>query len=243
MLEFQLVLKSSQKITPNVLHLSFVRTDDEPLLFKPGQFLTLLFPTSDGMKRRSYSIATIPGKTNEIEIAMSYITGGVASEALFNLNVGDTVTATGPFGKLILKSDEIPARYILVATGTGVAPYRAMLPELADKIKNDPHLKFLILLGVQHRADLLYASDFLEFAVQHPQLEFRAYLSRETTALHAHEYKGYVQSAFPDLNLDPDRDIVYLCGNPNMIDNAFADLSELGFMPKNVRREKYISSN
>ena len=243
MLEFQLVLKSSQKITPNVLHLSFVRTDNEPLLFKPGQFLTFLFSTSDGMKRRSYSIATIPGRTNETEIAISYITGGIASETLFNLEVDETVTATGPFGKLILKADETPARYILVATGTGVAPYRAMLPELAEKMQADPQLKVIILLGVQYRADLLYCNDFLEFAAAHPQLEFRAYLSRETTELHAHEYKGYVQSAFSELNLDPDQDITYLCGNPDMIDAAFADLSELGFLPKNVRREKYISSN
>ncbi|MSP52916.1 MAG: ferredoxin--NADP reductase [Gammaproteobacteria bacterium] len=243
MLEFQLVLKSSQKITPNVLHLSFVRADGAELPCKPGQFLTFLFPTPDGVKRRSYSIATISGKTTETEIAISYIIGGIASEALFNLKVGDTVTATGPFGRLVLKAEETPARYILAATGTGVAPYRAMLPELVDKITADPNLNVLILLGVQYRADLLYCSDFLECAAAHPQLEFRAYLSREASELHAHEYKGYVQTAFAELNLDPDHDIIYLCGNPNMIDAAFAHVSELGFIPKNVRREKYISSN
>ena len=243
MLEFQLVLRTSKKITPHVLHLSFVRADDAELTFKPGQFLTFLFPLLDGMKRRSYSIATIPGKANTLDIAISYIAGGVASECLFNLNIGDTVTATGPFGKLILKNDETPQRYFLVATGTGVAPYRSMLPELAEKLRADPNLQVLILLGVQYRADLLYADDFLAFAAQHPRLEFRAYLSRETSELQAHEYNGYVQSAFSELNLDPDHDIVYLCGNPNMIDHAFADLSELGFAPKNVRREKYISSN
>jgi ferredoxin-NADP reductase len=248
MIEFELILKDRKKITPNVLHLSFVRADGAELPFKSGQFLTFLFTAADGIKRRSYSIATIPqknnvSKANDIEIAISYVTGGIASETLFNLNRGDAVTATGPFGKLILKADETPARYLLVATGTGVAPYRAMLPELAEKIQADPNLKVMILLGVQYRADLLYASDFLEFATLHPQLEFRAYLSRETSELHPHEYKGYVQTAFSELNLDPDQDIAYLCGNPNMIDAAFAELSEVGFMPKNVRREKYISSN
>jgi ferredoxin-NADP reductase len=243
MLEFQLILQATKKITPNVLHLSFARADGIELPFKPGQFLTFHFASAEGLKRRSYSIATIPGKTNDTEIAIAYIKGGTASEALANLKIGDAVTATGPFGKLILKNDETPQRYLLVATGTGVAPYRAMLPELADKLQVEPNLQVLILLGVQYRADLLYADDFLTFAAQHPRLEFRAYLSRETSTLQAHEYKGYVQSAFPELNLDPDGDIVYLCGNPNMIDNAFADLSELGFAPKNVRREKYISSN
>lgn len=243
MIEYQLILQSTKKITPNVLHLAFIRADGAPLSFKPGQFLTFLFSTADGVKRRSYSIATIPGTCTATEIAISYITGGIASETLFNLKIDEKVTATGPFGKLILKDDETPARYVLVATGTGVAPYRSMLPELATKMQADPKLKVLILLGVQYRADLLYADDFLEFSAKHPQLEFRAYLSREISELQAHEYQGYVQSAFPELNLDPDQDIIYLCGNPNMIDAAFADLSELGFMPKNVRREKYISSN
>jgi ferredoxin-NADP reductase len=243
MLEYELVLQSTKKITPNVLHLAFTKADGSTLQFIPGQFLTLLLPTAQEIKRRSYSIATIPTQSSEIEIAISYMPGGIASEKLFNMTPGETITASGPFGRLILKDNETPARYILVATGTGVAPYRAMLPELANRFTADPNLKVIILLGVQYRVDLLYADDFMAFAKQHSRFEFRAYLSRETTELQAHEYRGYVQSAFPELNLSADADIVYLCGNPNMIDAAFADLSELGFLPKNVRREKYISSN
>jgi NAD(P)H-flavin reductase len=45
------------------------------------------------------------------------------------------------------------------------------------------------------------------------------------------------------LDLDPENDIAYLCGNPDMIDQAFDRLTQKGFSPKNIRREKYISSN
>ena len=43
-----------------------------------------------------------------------------------------------------------------------------------------------------------------------------------------------------ELNLNPERDIVYLCGNPDMVDQAMAWLKELGFPVARVRREKYL---
>ena len=147
MREYNLALKWSKKITPNIMHLAFVREDGEAFSFTPGEFLTFLFDTAEGLKRRSYSVATIPGNSSEIEIAISYLQGGVASEALFNLKPGETIKASGPFGRLILKPDEPFKRYILVATGTGVAPYRAMLPEIAQRLHNDPDLKVVLSGG------------------------------------------------------------------------------------------------
>jgi ferredoxin-NADP reductase len=244
MKEFTLKLEDSYKIAANALHLIFRREDGEALPFIPGQFLTFLLPSPDGIKRRSYSIASIPGKTNDIEIAISYIAGGIASETFFKLTKGSVLTGSGPFGRLILRPQETPKRFILVATGTGVAPYRAMLPELAMRMENDPQLQVVLLLGVQYRADFLYLEDFLTFAQQHPRFDFRAHLSRENvTPLAPYEYQGRVQTAFPNLMLDPAGDLVYLCGNPDMIDDAFAVLTDEGFAPQSVRREKYISSN
>ena len=244
MREYNLTLKWSKKITPNIMHLAFAREDGESFSFTPGEFLTFLFDTAEGLKRRSYSIATIPTKSSEIEIAISYLKGGVASEAFFSLKPDETLKASGPFGRLILKPEESFKRYILVATGTGVAPYRAMLPEIAQRLHNDPELQVVLLLGVQYRTDLLYGEDFISFAAEHSRFDFRAYFSRDSLdEQKMYEHKGYVQTAFNKLNLNPKEDVVYLCGNPNMIDAAFAHLSDEGFSPKHVRREKYISSN
>jgi NAD(P)H-flavin reductase len=44
------------------------------------------------------------------------------------------------------------------------------------------------------------------------------------------------------LSLNPDEDIVYLCGNPGMIDESFAYLKDKGFALQRIIREKYISS-
>jgi NAD(P)H-flavin reductase len=48
-----------------------------------------------------------------------------------------------------------------------------------------------------------------------------------------------VQGALADMTLEPEHDIVYLCGNPNMVDQAIELLTEKGYSPLAVRREKY----
>lgn len=239
---YSLTLERAEMIGRYVRHLAFKRTDGEPFNYTPGQFITFHFEHQGKTLRRSYSIASIPGQTDLIEIAVGYIEGGPGTELLHGLQPGDALQAAGPFGRLVLR-DEQPQRYIFIATSTGVTPYRAMLPELAQRLQQQD-LQVVLLEGVQTREDLLYKDDFLNFALNHPNFEFRAHYSRLAIDNNAEgfEHEGYVQTALSDLQLNPESDIVYLCGNPGMIDDSFEQLKAFGFDPKNVRREKYISS-
>lgn len=236
--QFELRLKSTRALGPAIRHLEFERTDGKLLQFVPGQFITLLLKNEAGeIKRRSYSISNPPGEST-LAIAISYVKGGIASETLFNLKEGETVRAMGPAGRLVIPEETVK-RYLLVGTGTGIAPYRAMLPEIAKR----QEVQVEIILGVQYRHSALYSEDFLAFCKTHPNCRFHACLSREAEDFHPHERKGYVQSTFTDLNVNPLEDVIYLCGNPNMIDDSFKILTEIGFPSDRVRREKYISSN
>lgn len=239
---FTLTLAWAKMIAPQIRHLAFRYEGAEPFTFIPGQFITLHIQTGDKELRRSYSIANVPGEHhNQIEFAASYIEKGVASELLFNLKEGETVTATGPFGRLILREEQ-PARYILIATGTGVTPYRAMLKELAKRLSEQPNLQVVLLFGVRRPEDLLYREEFVALAQQQARFQFRAYYSR-AVGEQVYEYQGHVHNAFAEIKPDAATDVVYLCGNPNMIDEAYALLAERGFASQNVRREKYISSH
>ena len=241
--QFQLVLQSARLITPRVRELAFVREDQDSLDYTPGQFITL-FIDSDGERlRRSYSIASIPGsEPDEIRIAVTYVDGGRATARLFSMEPGERIQAMGPFGRLVLREDP-PGRYLLVATGTGVSPYRAMLPELERRIDLED-FSVELLLGVRGPGDLLYGNEFAAFANQCSGFTFRACYSREMPERASEfEHSGYVQGLLLKMALNPERDIVYLCGNPTMIDEATAFLTECGFPMRNVRREKYVSSN
>ncbi|WP_028388607.1 ferredoxin--NADP reductase [Legionella fairfieldensis] len=240
---FPIVLEDSFMLSSYVKHFVFSVEQSPPFAYLAGQFITIHFERDGKILKRSYSIANVPTQNNRIEFAAGYVEGGPGTELLFNLKPGDTINITGPFGRLILKED-MPKRYILVATSTGVTPYRAMLEELKQRLQINPELQVIILQGVRTQADILYGDDFVRFAAEYPQqVSFRAHLSRPASeTLSACEHSGYVQHAFPSLSLNPEEDLVYLCGNPGMIDEAFSYLKEQGFSMQRIIREKYISA-
>jgi len=239
---FPVTLEETINLTPQIKHFVFKTPESSAFNYVPGQFITIHFDSNEKQVKRSYSIANAPVQDNRIEFAAGFVEGGPGTELLFNLKPGDQININGPFGRLILK-DEQPKRYILAATSTGVTPYRAMLPELRTRLDKSPDLQVIILLGVQTIDDALYAQEFAAFAESYPQqVSLRIQLSRAADQiLSTYYFHGYVQHAFPELNLNPENDIVYLCGNPGMIDEAFENLKTRGFVMQQIIREKYIS--
>jgi ferredoxin-NADP reductase len=239
----ELVLEAARMVTPRVRELTLRRADDAPIAFVAGQFVTLHLPHAEKLLRRSYSIASIPGETaGSIAIAVAHVEGGRATGILFGAEPGARFQVTGPFGRFVLRDDP-PCRYLLVATGTGVTPYRAMLPELEARVAAG-RCEVEVLLGVRGRDELLYGEEFRAAAARHAGLRFHPCLSRvEPGALQAGERAGYVQQALAGFALDPARDVAYVCGNPAMIDAVHAQLDAAGFPIANQRREKYVSSN
>ena len=237
---FPVELAWRRHATPHVLHLAFRRADGTALPFVPGQFLNLHFATEAGGTHRSYSIANPPGEEGLLEIAMSPVPGGFASAALAAMQPGDVIEASGPYGRFVLR-DEAPCRYVLVGTGTGITPYRAMLPQLQERLAAG--FRVQVLLGVWRREELLFGDDFRAFADAHEAAGFGACYSREFPEQpEPWEQSGYVQTRFSQLGLDPERDLVYLCGNPAMIDESVEILKAMGFTLKQLRREKYLSA-
>jgi ferredoxin-NADP reductase len=240
--KFSLILQDSKEIAPLVRHFTFVRKDGQAFDFTPGQFINLFFDNQGELVQRSYSLASIPGESGSIALALSYVSNGKASDFIFGLQRGDEILGAGPFGRLTLR-EEKPKRYILVATGTGVTPYRSMLNELSARMR-DQEVEVVLLQGARSPVDQLYLDDFVPFTNNHPKFTFLACCSRTVSEPQKpYEVLGYVQDQFDNLNLNPEQDMVFLCGNPNMIDAAFLKLTELGFTATNVRREKYVFSH
>jgi ferredoxin-NADP reductase len=234
-------------LAPSVRHLAFARDDGAPLDFIPGQFVQVHFTYPDGTAtKRSYSLATIhdhalgPGEV--VEIAVSYVAGGAATALFENLQEGDRIEASGPYGRFCLMPQDANKRYLLIGTGTGVTPYRAMLPLIEQQIAARG-IEVVLLFGARTPQELLYAEDFYAFAEKHPQFRFMPCFSRELPASpHPDVRKGYVQDALAELAPNAAGDIAYLCGNPNMVDTCFEALKTVGFPVPQVRREKYVSS-
>jgi ferredoxin-NADP reductase len=239
---FPLQVERTTHITPTIIEVAFRRADGEPLVYTAGQFLNIHIEAGGELAQRSYSIATAPqGEDGIVAIAVSPVKGGLATDLLFGLSPGDRIVASGPYGRFVLRDDP-PGRYVLAGTGTGVTPYRAMLPELERRLASGQH-SVELLLGVWRREELLYGRDFVNLAARHPQFRFHACYSREFPETpEPWERRGYVQTHFANLGLDPAKDVIYLCGNPDMIDQAMEQLRAMNFPTRNLRREKYLPS-
>jgi ferredoxin-NADP reductase len=234
---FPLKLAESRMLAPAVRHMAFERADGKPFSFVPGQFVQIHFHYADGKPtKRSYSVATIGNGTAEpverVEIAVSYVEGGAATALLSNLEEGGSVDASGPYGRFCLMDTDSNRRYLLVATGTGVTPYRAMLPKIRQVIATR---------GCTFA--LLYGEEFEAFAKETPGFTFHPCFSRVPRAVpRPNDRNGRVQVALGELAPNAANDIAYLCGNPDMVDQAFAMLKEAGLPVPHIRREKYVSS-
>lgn len=249
--QFPLKLTGRRMLAPSVAHLTFSRADGLPLDYIPGQFIQVHFQYADGTPtKRSYSLATIhdhaQGPGDSVEIAVSYVPGGAATALFEGLEEGGTVMASGPFGRFCLMPGDANRRYLLIGTGTGVTPYRAMLP-LLEKAIAERGIEVVLLFGARTPAELLYGDEFRAFAERHPAFRFVPCFSRElpepgSAQAHADVRHGYVQQFLAEFAPDPEGDIAYLCGNPNMVDACFDALKEAGLPVPQIRREKYVSS-
>ncbi len=223
-------------LAPQVRELVFARVDGAPVELEAGQWVTLLLPlVPDGDLRRSYSVASPPRRTPELEIAVTRVEGGAGSSWLHQMEVGQTLQVQGPQGFFVRGKGEGKAA-LLVGTGTGVTPLRSLLHDALSRGDQNP---LVLLFGVRTRADLLYASELSDLAAKHPNVRLEPTLSRPDEAWTGR--RGYVQHHVAELwkELPPDAH-AYICGLNRMVGSVRELLrGELGATREQVHSERY----
>src|ERR1700736_3835277 len=137
-------LLESREIAPEVRHLVFEVEDSLSFSYVPGQFASLTAEIGGAPITRAYSFAwTACG--NRIELCLNRVLEGKFSPYLFDLQPGDHVQMTGPWGGFIFRQPVEDS--ILVATGTGIVPFRAMLH---DQLSRDSSHQFTLIFGVRY---------------------------------------------------------------------------------------------
>jgi ferredoxin--NADP+ reductase len=148
----------------------------------------------------------------------------------------------GPKGKFLLEPHDIRT-HLYVSTGTGIAPFISMIRQsMADGAPR----RTVVLNGCSHVDELGYRDELesLEAGKGYP-LRYVPTISRPGDPRNAGwagrtgRVEGIVSDVCRDLGLRPDKTVVYICGNPEMILNTERELMNRGFPEFHVKKELY----
>lgn len=212
-----------EKLSDDVLQVTLRLPPNQPLKFLPGQYIDLL---ANGV-RRSYSLANVPRDDNKLVLDIRYVPNGQMSSYLFQqAKVNDLLRLEGPKGTFCLRGgDKTP---VFLATGTGIAPIKAMVQQL-------PQDQFVRVYWGGRTEEDIYWSDWPAHVTLIPVL------SRADESWSGR--RGYVQYSLLDDMSDISNTVVYACGSESMIQSAKALLIEHGLNEKDFFADAFVSSS
>ena len=225
-------------ITDILVQTSTVRTFTfemgKPIEFQAGQFVMSHLPRDGQIAKKPYSIASPPYITDKIQLCIKKVEGGFMSTHFHNLKVGDPLKLQGPMGKFGIV-EPIQRDLAFVATGTGIAPLRAMIHDLYHRNKVNS-IKIWCFLGVRYEDEILFCDEFKKLEQEHSNFQFIPTISRPKNWPGE---VGYVQEKVKKYIKDPRSVDIYACGLVDMIEATLRVLGEAGFPSEQLHYEKW----
>lgn len=229
---FDTTIAEVRPLSPSTIALSVEGPSLAQLAFLPGQYVNVQVPGSE--HSRAYSFSSL-ANNGRVSFLIRNVPGGLMSQFLTEIaQVGDALRLTGPLGSFYLRDIQRPL--LLLAGGTGLAPFTAMLEKIAAQGSAYPlHL----IYGVTHDADLVEMERLAAFAEQIPNFSFSACVASPDSS---YPHKGYVtQHILPQHLNDGDVDI-YLCGPPPMVEAVNQFVRDQGITPAHFYYEKFSAA-
>ncbi|MFD2645022.1 benzoate 1,2-dioxygenase electron transfer component BenC [Pseudomonas japonica] len=229
---FEAAISDVRQLSASTIALSIKGESLNRLAFLPGQYVNLQVPGS--AQSRAYSFSSLQ-RDGEVSFLIRNVPGGLMSSFLTGLaKAGDPMTLAGPLGSFYLRPIQRPL--LLLAGGTGLAPFTAMLEKIAEQGSAHPlHL----IYGVSNDFDLVELERLQDFAARIAGFTFSACVANPESQ---YPQKGYVTQHIEPGHLNDGDVDVYLCGPPPMVEAVSRYLGEQGIEPVNFYFEKFAAA-
>ena len=214
-----------ERKSSDVIVLKLQLPTNDAFAYRAGQYIEFIL--RDGT-RRSYSMATAPHIGSGLEFHIRHMPGGKFTDYAFSmLKDKEILRFEGPFGSFCLHEDSSKP-IILLASGTGFAPIKAILEQLRH---TGAQRRTTLYWGARRPADLYMQAWIADQLGIFPWLHYVPVVSDATAQDHWVGRTGFVHQAvledFPDLSGYQ----VYACGAPIVVDSARKDFSTLASLP------------
>ncbi|MGQ0708793.1 MAG: 2Fe-2S iron-sulfur cluster-binding protein [Rhodoferax sp.] len=220
------------RLAPDVIRVLLRLPPAVDFRFLPGQYIDIIGPNG---VRRSYSLARADYANKVLELQIRAVPGGAMSDYWFHqAKPNDLLRLHGPLGTFFLR-DTAGIDLVFLATGTGIAPVKAMLESMVHLNPDQLPTSVTVLWGGRQTQDLYLNVDEIP-----GDFSYIPVLSRPTaTWLGA---TGHIQNVL--LNTQPGltNAAVYACGSDAMIHSAQASLAAAGLPAKRFYSDAFVGS-
>ncbi|WP_296196829.1 FAD-binding oxidoreductase [Sphingorhabdus sp.] len=221
-----------QKLAPDVMLATLRVPPTSAFSYLPGQYIDVIGP---GAMRRSYSIANAPNCRGHLDLHIRAVHGGAMSDYWFNkAKENDLLRINGPLGSFFLRSCA-SLDLIFLATGTGIAPVKAMLEAITELSVDEQPRSVTVVWGGRVVADIYY--DIQAIGGRHTFLPVLSQAHSEWSGA-----RGYVQDALLENGPDLSDAVAYACGSQAMIASAKVELFKAGLAPNRFYSDAFVSS-
>ncbi|MEO6276843.1 FAD-binding oxidoreductase [Roseateles sp.] len=225
-------IQAVERLTRDVMRVQLRLPPTSDFEFLPGQYIEVI--GSEGV-RRSYSVANAPRPDKHIELYIREVPNGAMSRYWFqHAKVNDLLRLRGPLGTFFVRA-QAGKDLVLLATGTGIAPVKAILEGL-DKLPVDAQPRnTTVYWGARHRDDL-----YIEKMVVSP-FRLVPVLSRADDEWVG--ARGHVQDVMLADGPDLPNTLVYACGSDAMIHSAQVQLQAAGLPRRQFHSDAFVCSS
>ncbi len=188
--------------------------------------------------RRAYSMCDRPDVDSSFEIVLDYKPNGVGVNYIRNLQFGDSIKCTGPLGQLTVGEVAHGATLYLLATGSGISPFKAIVTDLLQ-IKNFKQ-KIVLIWNMNLASEFFWLEDFLAIQSAFPNFEFVPVVSQPDASWTL--ARGFVADVLANYDFKYD-DHFYLCGSPLMLNNTVLYLqNERHIEKRQITTEQFFAA-
>lgn len=225
-------ISALDKLAPDVLRIVLRLPPTAGFDYIAGQYIDIIGP---GGMRRSYSLASAGASDKTLELHIRAVDGGVMSQYWFEqAKVNDLLRLNGPLGTFFLR-DVAGLDLVFLATGTGIAPVKAILEDMPALAAAQRPRSVTVLWGGRVPGDLYFDVAALDGGHRYIPVLSRADDSWTGS-------RGHVQDVLLGLAPDLANAVVYACGSDAMIHTAQESLVQAGLPANRFYSDAFVCS-
>ncbi len=227
-------IQSIQQLTEDVIKVTLRLPPTANFKYNSGQYVNLI----KGNIKRSYSVASSFKKKARLEFFIKKYEHGLMSQYWFEqAKANDLLRMEGPLGSFFLRETSCK-NIVFLATGTGIAPIKAILENIQKKSSGIKDKKFWVFVGARYQKDLFWEPELENGEIN---ITYIPVLSRQKQDWSGE--MGYVQDAVLKQKINLEQAQVYACGSNAMIQTSKEVFIKNKLSESNFFSDAFVETN